>query len=329
MIEETQIAKLVAYRVSEDDFLNNLGSSPTESIDLNRRLANYLLTLKEGDRLLSSRDIADLFGASLGSVSSAFNSLEEIGAVTINRRGRLGSYLEKKSLGILWRVIENGPMVIALTLPSFPKSEGLATAIYSLLDHAGIETYLVFIRGSYNRIKALRNNRCHATVMSALAADNLCEANEEIILTLPPQSFVMDHQVVFRRTGDTGPRPLRVGIDVDSFDIKYLTKLEFADSDVEYCPVTFMEIDLHLDQSSLDAAISNLDYLDQRVGKEIYSRPLSPRVQELIGNRDTSAAVIVRAGAVSTKTILKEILDPEAVMEIQQRVVAGQMVPRY
>jgi hypothetical protein len=309
--------------------LNNLNSISANCIDLNKCLANYLLSLKEGDRLLSSREIADLFGSSLGSISSAFKGLEEIGAVTIKRRGRLGSFLEKKSLGMLWRLVENGPMVIALTLPSFPKSEGLATAIYSLLDHAGIETYLVFIRGSYNRIKALRNNRCHATVMSALAADNLCEANEEVILKLPPQSFVMDHQVVFRCTSDKGPRPLRVGIDIDSFDIKYLTKLEFADSDVEYCPVTFMEIDRHLDQSSLDAAISNLDYLDQRVGKGIYSRPLSPKVQELIGDRDTSAAVIVRAGAVSTKTILKEVLDPEAMMEIQRRVVAGQMVPRY
>jgi hypothetical protein len=288
-----------------------------------------LLSLKEGDRLLSSREIADLFGASLGSISSAFNSLEEIGAVTINRRGRLGSFLEKKSLGILWKIVENGPMVIALTLPSFPKSEGLATAIYTLLDNAGIETYLVFIRGSYNRIKALRNNRCHATIMSALAADNLCEGSEEIILKLPPQSFVMDHRVVYRGTSEKGSKPLRVGIDVDSFDIKYLTELEFAESDVEYCPVTFMEIDRHLDKSSLDAAISNLDYLDQRAGKEICTRPLSPKVQELIGDRDTSATVIIRAGSVSTKTILKEVLDPGAMMEIQQRVVAGLMVPRY
>ncbi len=309
--------------------MNNLDSSLINYIDLNKNLANYLLSLKEGDRLLSSRDIADLFGASLGSVSSAFNNLEEIGAVTINRRGRLGSFLEKKSLGILWKIIENGPMVIALTLPSFPKSEGLATAIYSLLDNAGVETYLVFIRGSYNRIKALRNNRCHATVMSALAADNLCEGSEEIILKLPPQSFVTDHRVFYRRSSEKGSKRLRVGIDVDSFDVKYLAELEFADSDVEYCPVTFMETDRHLDQSSLDAAISNLDFLDQRASQEICSRPLSPRVQELIGDRDTSATVIVRAGADSTKTILKEILDPEAMMEIQQKVVAGLMVPRY
>lgn len=309
--------------------MNNLNSSPTECIDLNRCLANYLLPLKEGDRLLSTREIADLFGASLGSISSALNNLEEIGAVTINRRGRLGSFLEKKSLGILWKIIENGPMVIALTLPSFPKSEGLATAIYSLLDNAGIEAYLIFIRGSYNRIKALRNGRCHAAVMSALAADNLCEGNEEIILELPPQSFVTDHRVVYRCTSEKGSKPLRVGIDMDSFDIKYLTELEFAESDVEYCPVTFMEIDRHLEKSSLDAAISNLDFLDQRASQEICSRPLSPKVQESIGDRDTSATFIIRAGSVSTKTVLKEILDPGAMMEIQQKVVAGLMVPRY
>jgi hypothetical protein len=308
--------------------LNNF-NNPIENLDTNKYLANYLLSLKEGERILSTRELVDLIGASLGSISASLNNLEEIGAVTINRRGRLGSFLEKKSYGILWKIIENGPMVIALTLPSFPKSEGLATAIYSLLDNVGIETYLVFIRGSYSRIKALRNGRCHAAVMSQLAAEHLCEANEEIILKLPPKSFVTDHRVFFRQNSVEGSKPLRVGIDMDSYDIKYLTELEFGDKDVEYCPVTFIEIDRHIEESSLDAAISNIDHINQLKSKAISTRPLSPKVQALVGDRGTSAALIIRSGSFPTRIVLNELLKPEAVSSIQKKVVDGQMIPRY
>jgi hypothetical protein len=309
--------------------LNNLIAAPNENLDLDKFIANYLLSLQVGERIISTREIAEVFGASLGSVSTTLNNLEEIGAVTINRRGRLGSFLETKSHGLLWKVVENGPMVIALTLPTYPKSEGLATAVYSLLDQASIEAYLIFIRGSFNRLKALRNNRCHAVVMSELAARELCGADEEVVLTLPPKSFVIDHRVFFRvnKTGET--RPLRVGIDLDSFDIKYLTELEFADRQVDYRPTTFSETDRHLDHSAVDAVVSNLDHLDHLISDEIASRPLSPRVQALIGDRDTSAAFIIRARSVSTRIILKEILNPGAILEIQHKVEEGLLVPRY
>ena len=240
-----------------------------------------------------------------------------------------GRFLENKSYGLLWKVVENGPMVIALTLPTFSKSEGLATAIYSLLDQASIEAYLIFIRGSFNRLKALRNNRCHAVVMSELAAKELGGPDEEIIVTLPPKSFVLDHRVFFRVHKNDPSRPLRVGIDLDSFDIKYLTELEFAGDQVEFRPTTFSETDRHLDQSAVDAVISNLDHLDHLISDQIASRPLSPRVQALIGDRDTSAAFVIRAGSVPTRTILREIMQPEALLEIQRKVEEGQMVPRY
>jgi hypothetical protein len=302
--------------------------SSSETIDLIPRLAGYLLGLREGEQLLSTRDLSEQFNASLGSISAATNGLEESGAVTINRRGRLGSFLEKRSPGLLWKVIENGPLVIALTLPSFPRCEGLATAIYTLLDQAGFETYLIFIRGSYNRIKALRNGRCHAIVLSQLSAEEICGPGEEIVLALPPQSFVTDHRVFFRRRKENSG-PLKVGIDYDSYDMQYLTELEFAGQEVEFHPMTFIQSDLHLAKSPVDAAISNLDHLERLKSDEISSRPLSPRVQALIGDRDTSAALVIRTGAVAVRTAIGEVLIPERMLEIQQKVVEGLLVPRY
>jgi hypothetical protein len=300
-----------------------------ECSDLQKCLANYLLTIREGDQVYSVRELSDIFRASMGSVSAALNNLEEIGAISISRRGRLGSFLEKKSIGVLWKILENGPLVVAQTLPSFSKSEGLATAIYSLLDQAGIETYMTFIRGSINRLFTLRKGRCHAVVISALAAEGLCDPDEEVILTLPPQSFVTDHRVFYRQRTKDNQSPLRVGIDYDSYDIKYLTELEFAGSHVEYVSMPFVQTDQYLNQSPVDAAISNADHLERLKSEEITSRPLSPRVQGLLGDRDTSAVLVTRSSAFTTKTVLQTVLDPQKLIEIQKKVVDGLMVPRY
>ncbi len=301
-----------------------------KQVGLNAQLAGYLLSLNERDQILNTRDLADQYNSSLGSISSSINTLEEIGAVRINRRGHLGSFLEYKSTGSLWRIIEGGPMVIATTLPSFPKCEGLATAIYTLLNEAGVETYLIFIRGSYNRLEALRDGRCHAIVMSELAADALCGKSEEILLRLPPRTFVTDHRVFYRSEKTGKSEQLRVGIDHESFDIKYLTELEFAGQDVVYQEMPFLQIDLYLGSSHVDAAISNLDHLGRlKSSNELLSRPLSSKVQSMIGNRDSSAALITRAGSITEKIVFQAILDPQKIVKIQEDVENGRIIPRY
>lgn len=306
-----------------------MANNRRSALELDINLAGYLLPLKVGDQLLGIRELAEQFGASLGSVSTTLNYFEENGAVQIKKRGRLGSTLEQKSIGKLWEVVENGPMVIALTLPSFPKCEGLATAIYSLLNQVGVETYLIFIRGSISRLKALRNGHCHAAVISAMAADQLAGAEERTILTLPPESFVKEHRVFYRRHRLHAGQPLIVGIDHDSFDVTYLTELEFAGQDVRFQELVFTQIDLHMAESAVEAAVSNSDHLERMIGDTIASRPLSPPVQAMISDRDTSAAFVIRANDIATQTVLSEVLDPAKVLEIQQQVVERKIVPRY
>ena len=299
--------------------------------NLSISLASYLMSRQEGEQLLSTRALAEMYEASLGSVSAAMNHLEEIGAVSISRRGRLGAFLERKQIGKLWTVFANGPLVVALTLPYFPKCEGLATALYSLLNGAGIPTYLIFIRGSLNRIEALRHGQCHIAVMSALAADELCSSKEESLLRLPASTYVQEHRVFVRKSKSNGTaaRPKTVGYDPDSFDVEYLTKLEFKDSKVNLQPITFTQIDLHLEDTALDAAVTNSDFVERLERKGFSSRALSAHTKAIVGDRDTSAVFVVQKKAAGIKMIVKEILDPASVIDMQQKVILGQIVPRY
>ena len=166
--------------------------------------------------------------------------------------------------------------------------------------------------------------------MSELAADSLCGKDEEVILRLPPKTFVTDHRVFYKREQRDASQHLRVGIDSESFDIKYLTELEFAESEVDFQEMPFLQIDLYLESSHVDAAISNLDHLERlKSSNKLTSRPLSPRVQALIGDRDTSAALITRSNSDSERSVLQTVLDPAKLLKIQEEVVNGQMVPRY
>src|SRR4029077_18124730 len=137
-------------------------------------------------------------------------------------RGRRGAFLVERSVGRLWATAENGPLVIGLPLASSPRYEALATAIKQLLTTAGLEVFLRFVRGSRQRLQAVRDGRCHLTVMSSFAASELCGPEEAPVLEPPPASYNPGHRV-FYSAAAPDPHPIRVIVDRHSADQQLLT----------------------------------------------------------------------------------------------------------
>jgi hypothetical protein len=299
---------------------------------LKRRLAAYFLGAEVEERLPSVRDLARENQSSVGSISNAINELEELGAIQIERRGHLGSFVNTRSLGVLWTIAEQGPMVIGFPLTSSLRFSGLATGLKKLLIDAGIEIYLIFIRGSRTRIQALRERRCHAVMMSEFAADKLCTDEEIIQLRLPPESYVASHKVFYRTPLLGKERPLRVAIDRDSIDLACIAELEFADQVVEFISVPYVLTHRQLVDGHIDAAVWSSDdmhgYLSQQHG-QIFDQPLSESTISEIGLTDTSAALIASAWNSSVHAVISSVLDPDQVVEIQRKVLAGEIDPEY
>ncbi len=299
-----------------------------DSEELVSRLAKYLLRVEVGERLPTVRQMARLNHRSVGAISNALSILEETGTVQIDRRGHLGSYVVSRSIGGLWAIARREPIVISFPLIAHPRLEGLATALKKQISAAEIDVYLIFIRGSRIRLKALRENRCHIAVMSVYAAEELCRDTEQIILRLPAQTFVARHEVFYRPdTPETGP--LRVAIDRDSFDVEGITELEFKDRDVELQPVTYMQLPRLLQSHYVDAGIWSIDDMQAHLDDRILHRPLSERVRSLVGEGDTAAALVARAEDDSLRSVARAILDSDTILEIQRRVMSGEMVPEY
>jgi hypothetical protein len=297
--------------------------------DLQTSLANYLIQFEVGKRLPSIKKLAATTHMSVGSVFSALNSLEEMGAVKIQKRGHLGSIVESLSIGKLWTLIEQGPLVIALSLPMHSRFEGLATGIKKSFEKAGIEAYLIFIRGSRTRLKAIKENRCHAAVMSGLAAEELSGKEYEILLTLPPGSWISGYSTFYRTPSPETGKPLRIAIDPDSYDHWRLTELEFNGQKVEYQKTSFVKFPRLLKNGEVDAIVWTTDHEEAYMGPGIFHRPLSERVMKQIGEKSISAAFVARVGKDALRAVIKASIKPEEVMNIQKKIVQGELIPEY
>jgi len=297
--------------------------------DLQVRLAEYLIPFEQGQRLPSIRSLAASTHMSVGSVSTALNGLQDSGAVKIEKRGHLGSVVVSLSLGELWNLVERDPLVIAMTLPMHRRFEGLATGVKMALERAGIAAYLIFIRGSRTRLKALRDNRCHVAIMSGLAADELCTGAQETLLRLPPGSWVADYIIYYRSPRRDEARSLRVAVDPDSFDHKRLTELEFSGKQVVYLSAPFVQFPRLLKNGDVDAILWTSDQDDAFSAAGIARRPLSRQAMNLVGEKSVSAAFVARKDSEVVRAILQATIKVEEIMEIQERVVSGELIPEY
>jgi len=309
--------------------LSNEQKRKTDSKILQVYLAEYLLQLNLGSQVSSIRELATKFDASVGTISHLLQELESFCAVKIDRRGHLGSYLESRSINVLWDIIEAGPMVIAFTIPSNLRFEGLATGIKAAIRSKGIEIYMIFIRGSSTRLKSLREGRCHAIVVSQLSADEECRKDEEIIISFPEGSWLRENRI-FSRVGKLGKnQQLRVGVDPDSFDQNMITKLAFDERQVEFVKTNFSQLPRLLKNGHIDATTWNVE--DERFSllKDTVSNPLPKRVQEIVSGRDISAAIVTRKANKIVKIVLKEAIDIDALLEIQREVISGTYIPEY
>jgi hypothetical protein len=300
-----------------------------KSEELRRRLARQLLQARPGDPLPPIRTLASSFGASIGATQIALSQLADDGLVTLDSRPGRGGVLVERDVGRLFEESERMPLLLALSLPSTERINGLATAIRSSMGAAGVETYLTFIRGSRPRIAALAQGRCNVAIMSRLAADSLAAGPDfAIVLALPPGTFVREHRVFLAPGGPPTGRRWRVGIDRSSFDFERLTELEFGDS-ADFVPLNYLKFVRELVTRRIDAGILDVDDALMRIPAGMPSRPLSPGVLETLGEANLSTAFVVRTSDVATQAVIESCIDVAAMVQIQEDVIAGRRPPEY
>jgi hypothetical protein len=288
----------------------------------------FLVAPEPPSRLPTVRELARDHRSSIASIHAAIGRLEEMGGIEVETRGRLGAFLVGRSVGRLWATAEKGPLVISLPLASSPRYEALATAIKQLLTRAGLEVFLIFVRGSRQRLQAVREGRCHLAAMSSFAAGELCGSDDDVVLALPPHSYNTGHRV-FYSAAHPDPHPIRVIVDPHSADQQLLTALEFTRPGVEFLPAMGGQITRLLESGQADAAVWTVDEMQVRRPIGILDRPLRPAARRMIGDRDTRAVLVGRAVDTPVLRAVTAAIEGAEVTRIQIEVMAGRVVPEY
>lgn len=296
--------------------------------DVVPELARRFLTAPDPpSRVPTVRELVHEHRSSLASIHAAISRLEAAGAIALERRGRLGAFLVSRSPGPLWAAAEGGPLVVSLPLASSLRYEALATAIKQLLTKAGLEVFLIFVRGSRQRLQAVREGRCHLAVMSSFAATELCGPDDRVVRELAPDSYNTGHRVFCAPA--QRHRPLRVIVDRHSADQQLLTAMEFADEDVELLPAMTAQITRLLTSGQADAAVWTSDEMQATRLEGILDRPLADSVRARVGDTDTRAALVGTASDAGVMSALLAQVGPAEVSRIQLEVMSGQLVPEY
>jgi hypothetical protein len=287
----------------------------------------FLVAPDPPTRVPTVRQLVREHRSSLASIHAAIARLEAIGAIELERRGRLGAFLVSRSLGQLWMAAEGGPLVVSLPLASSLRYEALATAIKQLLTRAGLEVFLIFVRGSRQRLQAVRDGRCHLAAMSTFAATELCGPQDEVVVELAPNSYNTGHRVFYAPADPH--RPLRVIVDRHSADQQLLTALEFAETEIDLLPAMTAQITRLLSNGQADAAVWTSDEMQATHLGGILDRELSAAVRARVGDTDTRAALVGRASEAEIMHALAGQIDAAEVAKIQADVMSGLVVPEY
>jgi YhfZ C-terminal domain/Helix-turn-helix domain len=294
-----------------------------------RRIAANLLAIEPGSRIPRVSDFVTETSLGRGTIQGALRLLEEIGAIVLEARGHLGTFLVRTDRQLLWDIAGLGSVMGAMPLPYSRKYEGLATGLVQVLERMKIPFNLAFMRGSSNRIEALKAGRYDFVIVSRLAAELAIEndGSIEMVKNFGKNSYVSGHEIVFSNPKNKSIQSgMRVGIDYSSADQHLLTEYETEGIDVQLIEVNYMQLMEMLKNNEIDAAVWNKDEIihSEEMGKGSFR---SIKAQEL-SRKVNEATMLLNRERVELRDALLD-LSVINVKELQIQVEKGEIYPRY
>ncbi|SFV06193.1 YhfZ C-terminal domain-containing protein [Alicyclobacillus macrosporangiidus] len=200
--------------------------------------------------------------------------------------------------------------------------------MYAAFERQNIPFHITYMRGGVNRVKALCEGRYDFAVLSArAAAQAAADYPVELLYSFGPGTYVGAHGLLFRDPERHSVEPgMKIGVDSSSADQYTLTMALCQGVDVEFVELPYMQIMEQLAIGNIDAAVWNVDEVEQRFGRRssVYIVPLDFNEDDA-----TEAAIVVRREDLGIFQNLLRIVDMGQVIAVQRAVLDGVRVPRY
>lgn len=294
-------------------------------------LARELICYDIGDRIKTIGEYADSFGTGRGTIQSAIKFLRNEGAIDLESRGHLGTFIISMDYKKLWNISDLGTIMGVMPLPYSRRYEGLATGLYKAFEIADIPFNLAFMRGASKRIETLNLGKYDFIITSKLAAihEQKKYPSIEIIYEFYRKSYVGEHIILYKDSNIHNIEDgMRIGIDPTSPDQSILTMYECEGKNIEYIETSYNQIRGKLENREIDAAIWNEDEI---VEKGLYyntSQLKNPKSLK-INEQATMATMIVNKEHMEIQNIIKKFINMEIINQTQDKVISGELIPVY
>ncbi|WP_317920462.1 GntR family transcriptional regulator YhfZ [Tepidimicrobium xylanilyticum] len=294
-------------------------------------LAREFISYDVGDRIRTIRDYAEIFNTGRGTVQSAIKLLESEGAIRLESRGHLGTFILSVDFNRLWSIADFGVVMGVMPLPYSKRYEGLATGLYKAFEKANIPFSLAFMRGAEKRIQALDMGKYDFAITSKLAALHEKDKYEyiDVVHIFNEGSYVGEHIIIFRDNNINRIEDgMRIGIDPASPDQFLLTQYECEGKNVKYIETSYNQIVEKLKNKEIDAAVWNEDEIREK-GLKFNIKKLTNQKSLEVNKKDTAAAMVINNENLEFKKIIKKYIDMNYIEEIQEEVLKGNIIPMY
>lgn len=286
------------------------------------RLARAFLMAKEGDRIPTINDYAQIFSVGSGTVQSAVQQLKQEGAIEVEARGFLGSYITKLDYNKLWELSDFGILLGLFPLNTSIKIRGLAAGIHKCFAPKNIPLHISFMQGSVNRIHTLLGEKCDFVVMSQLAFLQAVKDGEAIEKVIDLGEGTYHEEMVFlTRKGNGGAitQGSTVGIDIHSYGQAALMGGLDRKLKLQYIPKHRDEFVDSVRRGEIHAAIVDKGEIQLYDGELEFS----PFPEELRGmlEQATRAVVVARKDSDELRKILAKKINPKTVKAVQTEIL--------
>lgn len=287
-------------------------------------IAREIVFSEAGERISSIIEYSQKYNISVGLIQKALMSLQEEGALEIERRGVLGSYIKKINNEILMEKSVFGSLVGVMPLPYSKRYEGLATGIKNNFENYKVNFYFAYMSGSEVRLNFLRKGIYDFAIVSRLAYEIEKEKCDdiEVIFGFGEKSYVSRH-VLLKAAGVGKIR--KIGVDKNSEDQKYMTRECITSKDCEYIEISYNETLKLLKNNIVDAIIWNYDEIEEKQIKIDYEE--LPNKEVL--NKANEAVLVIKKQNQMLRKLTEKIINVEYIGEIQKKVLENKMLPAY
>ncbi|MDR2752278.1 MAG: GntR family transcriptional regulator [Clostridiales bacterium] len=287
-------------------------------------VSRILIGCKENDRIPTLEELVEFTSSSRGLVQNALKSLQEEGAVTLAKRGKMGTFVSKVDAKALFTLGDLSFITGSMPTPLTQILAGLATGICKMMNECPVPFNFAFVQASGNRVDALMRRIYDFVVVSERAA--LMHMNDhpclEIAAILEESLYAKQYKLC---TVDPTIREVRDGMrlaaDPKSIDQYQLTLEMCEGKDVKIIPCSFTTSHAMFKSGEVDATIFNDDEWAAQPG--VFTWPLPGQDSPL------KPCILIHEDNLAMGDILRRFLKDSVIAQCQKDVVQGRMPAQY